>query len=184
MHVFVVPVGRPTVQSTTRWSASRRLVGAATTKAVQQSSANQLTYSMSGLLNEDGRLERRCEMSPQQVLAKHIAGVYTTALMTSTGAVIDWNLHRRRLERFVTALMCRQGSGPLWGGRLVSGHTHTPGLLAPCRGMDILNTRTSRPFDPLLTALADKVHRNWRGHRRFSGVKASWQKGAVEGLGR
>lgn len=77
---------------------------------------------MSGLLNEDGRLERRCEMSPQQVLAKHIAGVYTTALMTSTGAVIDWNLHRRRLER----------------------------------GMDILNTRTSRPFDPLLTALADK----------------------------
>ncbi len=117
MHVSVVPSGRPTATArlsvVTQLSVSRRLVGAARTLATQQRSSYQRDYSMSGLLNEDGRLDRRCEMSPQQVLAKHSAGVYTTALMTDTGAVVDWDLHRRRLERLATALMGQRCPCPL-----------------------------------------------------------------------
>ncbi|GIL94989.1 hypothetical protein Vretimale_1105 [Volvox reticuliferus] len=60
---------------------------------------------------EDGVLDSCCKFSPQQVLLKHIAGVYTTVLITPEGTVIDWVLHRNRLLRGIEILNKRP-TGP------------------------------------------------------------------------
>ncbi|GFR39783.1 hypothetical protein Agub_g268 [Astrephomene gubernaculifera] len=68
---------------------------------------------------ENGCIHPDCTLTPQQVLLKHAGGVYTTALFTPDGCVVDWDLHRQRL----------------------------------LRGIEVLNTRPSQPFQPLLSTL-------------------------------
>ncbi|GLC43289.1 hypothetical protein PLESTF_000413700 [Pleodorina starrii] len=53
---------------------------------------------------EDGCMHDGCDLTPQQVLTKHDSGVYTTALITPDGHVVDWSLHRKRLLRGIEIL--------------------------------------------------------------------------------
>ncbi|KAG2501857.1 hypothetical protein HYH03_000355 [Edaphochlamys debaryana] len=54
---------------------------------------------MAAVLCEDGSISRRSDLTPQQLLTKYGTGVYTTALVTPDGCIVDWELHQQRLLR-------------------------------------------------------------------------------------